>query len=97
MLASAVTALLSWPYGLGLITNIAASIVCAVVGWFWLLRKIHCSEPHCFRPGRHPVEGTTFRTCQKHTTQEVHERLHKVHAEKFPEQHAHLNSGAANG
>jgi len=90
MLEHLITVILSWPYGLGLVTNIAASIACALAGWFWLLRKLHCSEPHCFRPGRHPVKGTTFRTCHKHTTKSVHDRLYELHSVKYPEQHAHL-------
>lgn len=95
MTAAVLIMLLGWPLGTGLASNIAASAICAVIGWVWLLRKLHCSQPKCFRVGRHEVTGTTFRTCQKHATRPVHENLQAVHARDYPEQHAHLNNQEA--
>jgi len=79
-----------WPGG-NVLGNLIASVMWAVPTWLLILRKLHCAETLCFRPGRHEVDGTTFRTCRKHTTKPVHERLRNRHAVKFPEQHAHLN------
>ena len=60
-----------------------------------LYKRFNCSEKRCRRIGHLKVEGTTFRTCHHHTTQEVHERLYKRHSEQYPEQHEWLNRPAA--
>jgi hypothetical protein len=83
-----------WPGG-NLIGNLCASAVCFTLGWFAALRKMHCSKPGCFRPGRHPVKETTFHTCQKHTTKPVHDALKARHASRYPEQHEHLREGSS--
>ena len=64
-----------------------------VLGMLYGLRKFNCSEKRCPRIGKHKVEGTTYRTCSKHTTVLVHVRLMDRHAVERPEQHE-LTSGA---
>lgn len=54
-----------------------------------IYRRHTCKE--CWRPAKHPVEGTSYRTCHKHATCEVHDRLHSEHETKYPEQHQLLN------
>lgn len=71
--------------------NVVAAPICAFLTYILVLRKyIECSEKRCYRIGIHKVKGTHFRTCHKHATKEIHTRLSKEHAEKFPEQHALL-------
>jgi hypothetical protein len=60
----------------------------------YALRKFNCHTRWCWRIGKHPVEGTTFRTCSKHTTAEHHTELKRRHAIERPEQHALLSEGA---
>jgi hypothetical protein len=79
-----------WPGG-NVLGNLMASVMWTVPTWFIVLRKMHCAQSWCFRPGRHPVDGTTFHTCRKHTTGPVHEALKARHADKYPDQHAHLS------
>lgn len=57
----------------------------------YALRKFNCNEKRCLRIGTHKVEGTTYRTCHKHTTIPVHARLIGRHSEKRPEAHRLLN------
>jgi len=90
MIVGVIITLFAWPAGI-VVGNLIASILWGLPTWLILLRKLHCSQPWCFRPGRHPIEGTTFHTCQKHTVAPVHASLKALHAEKYPEQHAHLN------
>jgi len=82
--------LFDWPNGI-VVGNLIASMLWALPTWFILLKKLHCAEHGCFRPGRHLVAGTTYNTCQKHTTKEIHDRLFQRHSVKFPDQHDHLN------
>ena len=78
-----------WPGG-NVLGNLLASAVTGALSYMLLLRKLHCAQPGCFRPGRHQVNGTTFHTCHKHTTKPVHDALKARHAAKYPDQHAHL-------
>lgn len=84
----------SWPGG-NVVGNLLASVLWALPAWLILLRKLHCAEARCLRPGRFPVKGTTYHTCHKHTTRAAHARLTEKHAVKHPEQHEHLNSQGA--
>jgi len=84
--------LFAWPNGI-VVGNLIASVLWTVPTWFILLHHLHCAEQHCYRPGTHTVEGTTYRTCGKHTTIPVHAELVKRHADKRPEQHKLLNKG----
>jgi hypothetical protein len=49
--------------------------------------------PNCWRLGRHPVEGTHYRTCHRHLTGADHENLRRRHAKRHPEQHRMLQKG----
>lgn len=88
---SVLTEMFSWPGG-NVVGNLLASALWALPAWLILLRKLHCAEALCLRPGRFPVQGTTYHTCHRHTTRVVHIALTEKHAAKFPEQHEHLNS-----
>jgi hypothetical protein len=41
----------------------------------------------CWRPGRMPVRGTTWRVCGNHHTREHHDRLFHLHKIKHPSRH----------
>jgi hypothetical protein len=47
-----------------------------------LVRQHNCHVHHCFRLGRHPVEGTSFTVCRKHhpdghvSAEDVRKRYH---------------------
>jgi len=62
-----------------------------VLGMLYGLRKFNCSQKGCPRVGKHKVEGTTYRTCTRHTTVSVHKKLAEKHAVERPEQHELLN------
>lgn len=62
-----------------------------LVSIFGLYKHHNCTEKGCWRIGHHTVEGTTYKTCHKHTTENVHMKLFLHHSEKRPEQHALLN------
>ena len=38
-------------------------ILVALCGWWW---HHTCHVSRCWRAGRHPVEGTAYRTCRRH-------------------------------
>ena len=66
----------------------------AIIGSVLAVYKHHnCGVRGCWRIGRHPVKGTPYLTCHKHTTQAVHRKLHKQHEHDYPEQHEFLNPG----
>jgi len=56
-----------------------------------MIKKRDCTQKGCWRIGIHPVEGTHFRTCHRHATVEIHDRLNAEHGTKYPDQHALLN------
>jgi hypothetical protein len=60
-----------------------------------LYKKFLCEQHRCWRIGSHRVDGTTYRTCGKHTTATVHAHLSRKHAERRPAQHAFLNDDAS--
>jgi hypothetical protein len=78
----------TWISNLSNLTSI--TVFGAVLG---LYKRFNCEKTHCFRIGRHKVDGTTYRTCTKHLTREIHAALQQKHAKKYPEQHKFLNSG----
>lgn len=71
------------------VPNIIQDISGAVAAY--ALRKFNCKVQRCLRIARHTVEGTTYHTCSKHTTPEVHESLKVKHAVERPKQHKLLN------
>jgi hypothetical protein len=44
----------------------------------------------CWRIAKHPVKGTSFKTCHRHTTIEDHARLSIEHKKKYPKLHKFL-------
>ena len=50
-----------------------------------LYRHHKCHE--CLRLARHDVKGTYYRTCGKHATEHVHDRLTAHFTHYHPEQH----------
>lgn len=42
----------------------------------------------CWRPGKHTVDGTSWKVCSNHHTKAHHERLHILHRDKHPDRHA---------
>lgn len=57
----------------------------------YAMRKFNCSQPRCPRIGKHPVAGTTYRTCSKHAVPEIHKALYLKHAAERPKQHELMN------
>ncbi len=76
-----------WVSNLSNLTSI--TVLGAIIG---LYKRFNCNQSRCWRIGRHRVEGTTYRTCAKHTTLEYHTGLQKRHAKKYPKQHEFLSS-----
>ena len=99
----------SWAYNFwsGFGSDVAEfAIFGAIIGA--LIKTAHhfnCTEKGCWRIGHHPVDGTAgkFRTCHRHFTPEVHQRLHDEHEAKHPAQHAmaahqqHVANGTSHG
>lgn len=63
-------------------------VVPGAIAW---VKLRNCREKRCWRIGFHKVDGTKYKTCHRHATIEVHDRLHSEHAVKHPEQHKLLN------
>lgn len=76
----------TWVSNVSNLTSI--TVLGAVIG---LYKRFNCNQPRCWRVGHHKVDGTTYRTCTKHTTIGFHSALQKKHAKERPEQHALLN------
>lgn len=53
---------------------------------------LNCTVKGCRRIGKHPVDGTPYRTCHRHATVAHHSTLTGDHARKHPDQHELLNS-----
>ncbi|MGH7156849.1 MAG: hypothetical protein ACREGG_01940 [Candidatus Saccharimonadales bacterium] len=75
----------TWVSNVSNLTSI--TVLGVVVG---LYKRFNCNQPRCWRIGHHKVDGTTYRTCSKHTTLEYHTALQKQHAVKHPKQHEFL-------
>ena len=58
-----------------------------IIGMIYAYYRQHKCET-CWRPSKHDVAGTHFKTCHKHFTPEDHARLQALHKKKFPIQHA---------
>lgn len=56
-------------------------------------RHHNCTVKRCPRIGKHPVDGTPYKTCHRHATQVHHDRLHAEHKNNYPSQHKLLNKG----
>lgn len=57
---------------------------------FSTYRHHNCSVKGCPRLSHHEVEGTTFKTCHKHFTPEIHKALTDRHEIERPVQHAFM-------
>ena len=57
-------------------------------------KKWECTEKGCWRIGHHQVGNTHYKTCLKHTNDEVHDRLMVDHKRKHPNAHAFLHKTA---
>lgn len=76
--------------------NLVASALLSGGIIYGFYRKVNCAQKGCWRIGRHPVEGTHYKTCPKHTTEFYHLELQKHHKVKYPEAHAFLAKKAGN-
>ena len=56
----------------------------------WMIYRQHKCKT-CPRIAKHRVEGTSYKTCHKHSTKAHHEFLHRHHEERHPDQHEFLN------
>ncbi len=62
----------------------------AILGSLLAVYKNHkCAS--CWRIGRVQVEGTPYKTCHKHSTEDSHQAIHKRHSIEFPDQHKLLS------
>jgi hypothetical protein len=68
-----------------------AAIIGALLNHY---RSHRCAN--CWRLGRHEVEGTHYRTCHRHLTNDDHALLQTRHEVLHPEQHAML-AGRSDG
>jgi len=67
------------------------SIVVVILAYFLILKKmLVCQEKWCFRIGHHKVDGTHYKTCNKHATYAIHTKWQHKHFAKYPEQHKFL-------
>ena len=57
----------------------------------YALRKFNCKQPRCPRIGKHAVRGTTYKTCSKHATIDIHADLIARHKRERPDQHELMN------
>lgn len=63
----------------------------ALIGSVITLYKTHnCNVKRCPRIAHHEVGGTTYKTCNKHATEENHDELHALHKLLHPKQHKFL-------
>jgi hypothetical protein len=53
-------------------------------------KKWECAEKGCPRFGHHQVGKTHHRTCLKHTTKDIHDKISDEHKRKYPELHKFL-------
>jgi len=75
------------------VSNLTSITIFGAIAGFY--NRFECNKPGCYRIGRHPVKGTTYRSCNKHMTAEDHAALRRLHAKKRPKQHAFLNPTAS--
>ena len=54
-------------------------------------KKWECTDKGCWRIGHHPVKGTHYKTCNKHTDARTHKLLQLNHRRKHPKVHEFLN------
>jgi hypothetical protein len=69
-----------------------AGLVLTAAALLWAWWHTRCRVIWCYRPGRHPVRGTTWKVCPNHHTLVHHTALHRKHAAKHPDRLAHGES-----
>jgi hypothetical protein len=67
----------------------------AALLWAWWHTR--CRVLWCYRPGHHPVKGTTWKVCSNHHTIEHHRELHRRHTARHPRRLAHGESWESDG
>jgi hypothetical protein len=65
----------------GAIPDVA--LLAAVAGWYW---HHTCHVSACWRPGRHAVDGTAYRTCRRHHPGALPRRVTARHIEQSARQ-----------
>ncbi len=69
-----------------------AGLLLTAAALLWAWWHTRCRVIWCYRPGRHPVRGTTWKVCPNHHTLAHHTALHRKHAAKHPNRLAHGES-----
>jgi hypothetical protein len=69
-----------------------AGLLLTALALLWAWWHTRCRVIWCYRPGRHPVRGTTWKVCPNHHTLHHHTALHRKHDAKHPNRLAHGES-----
>ncbi len=69
-----------------------AGLLLTTLALLWAWWHTRCRVIWCYRPGRHPVRGTTWKVCPNHHTLDHHAALHRKHDAKHPNRLGHGES-----
>ncbi len=69
-----------------------AGLLLTMLALLWAWWHTRCRVIWCYRPGRHPVRGTTWKVCPNHHTLDHHTALHRKHDAKHPDRLGHGES-----
>jgi hypothetical protein len=69
-----------------------AGLLLTTLALLWAWWHTRCRVIWCYRPGRHPVRGTTWKVCPNHHTLNHHTALHRKHDAKHPDRLGHGES-----
>jgi len=69
-----------------------AGLLLTTLALLWAWWHTRCRVIWCYRPGRHPVRGTTWKVCPNHHTRDHHTALHRKHDAKHPDRLGHGES-----
>jgi hypothetical protein len=69
-----------------------AGLLLTTLALLWAWWHTRCRVIWCYRPGRHPVRGTTWKVCPNHHTLDHHTALHGKHDAKHPNRLGHGES-----
>jgi hypothetical protein len=72
-----------------------AGLLLTTLALLWAWWHTRCRVIWCYRPGRHPVRGTTWKVCPNHHTIDHHTALHRKHDAKHPDRLGHGESWTA--
>lgn len=86
-------AIVSWN-DVGNWSNLAGvlSFIVPAVAFVYAWKTVRCRIPWCARAGKHKVDGTAAKVCDKHHTLKHHEFLYRRHLVKYPDRLAHGES-----